>query len=116
MYILNKDQYLIKFIFHCMQLIIVNSHINQLNRIDASINKISFTNCTIDYIKSYALDVTSVKQIKFENSRIGTIEPKAIPSKLLSDSISFIGNQIGTISKEAIKGSGTAVFSLTNNT
>ncbi|TDG39636.1 hypothetical protein AWZ03_013942 [Drosophila navojoa] len=98
------------------KLIIVNSHINQLNRIDASINKISFTNCTIDHIQSNALDVTNVKQIQFDSSRIGTIEPMAIPSKLLSDSISFIGNQIGTIKSKAIMGSGTAVFSLSNNT
>lgn len=99
-----------------MQLIIMNSHINQLNRIDASINKISFTNCTIDCIQSNALDVTNVKQIKFDNSRIGTIEREAIPNKLLSDSISFIGNQIGIIRSKAIMGSGTVVFSLSNNT
>ncbi|KRF93815.1 uncharacterized protein Dmoj_GI15207, isoform B [Drosophila mojavensis] len=98
------------------KLIIVNSHINQLNRIDASINKISFTNCTIDCIQSNALDVTNVKQIKFDNSRIGTIEREAIPNKLLSDSISFIGNQIGIIRSKAIMGSGTVVFSLSNNT
>lgn len=52
---------------------VINCHIDELKRLDASLKEIKFLNSTINKILSGTFDVISINSIIFENCDIGTI-------------------------------------------
>lgn len=79
-------------------------------------NKVSIINCTIGSIEQGAFDVTTIKELNFENNNIRIIKSKALTAKLLSDKVSMVNNEIGTIEGEAISQSGVSILIFTDNT
>lgn len=94
---------------------IENSGISQINSFNQSMNKVSIINCTIGSIEQGAFDVTTIKELNFENNNIRIIKSKALTAKLLSDKVSMVNNEIGTIEGEAISQSGVSILIFTGN-
>lgn len=64
------------------KLFIDNCHIEQLLRLDTSLKEIRFTNSRIDRIATGAFDVLNINSIIFDRCTIGVIEFKATTEKV----------------------------------
>ncbi|SPP77729.1 uncharacterized protein LOC117581011 [Drosophila guanche] len=95
---------------------IEDTKIEKIGSFDVSMLKVSFVKATIDRIQTNAFDVTEIKELSFEDCHIGTIEARALTSKLRSDHVSFKGTTIGMIDSEAIIDCGISRLTLKNNT
>ncbi|XP_002133732.2 uncharacterized protein be [Drosophila pseudoobscura] len=95
---------------------IEDTGIEQIGSFDVSMRKVSFVRARIGRIQTNAFDVTEIKELSFEDCHIGTIEARALTSKLLSDHVSFKGTTIGMIDSEAIIDCGISRLTLKNNT
>lgn len=64
------------------KLFIDNCHIEELLRLDTSLKEIRFTNSRIDKIATGAFDVLNINSIIFDRCTIGVIESKATTEKV----------------------------------
>lgn len=61
---------------------IIKCYIDQLNRLEASLQEIKFVHSTINTIKSGAFDVISINSIIFDDCKIDTIEAKTTTERV----------------------------------
>lgn len=76
------DFIIIFLLLSVLQLHIESSNIDNLYRFDASIREIKFVNCTIGTINPGAFDVNNINSIIFESCRIDAIKSRAITEKV----------------------------------
>lgn len=122
-----------------------NCTIDQLQRLEAPLKEIKFTNSRINEIMTGAFDVITINSIIFENCILGKIQKHAFSEKvgtiilfskrisvrnlmrhivffpyryilkLLSNHLAIVGSEIDTIETGAITDSGITDFIFTNN-
>lgn len=71
------------------KIFITNCRIDELQRLDAALKEIKFSDSTVEIIKKGAFDVLAINSIVFENCIIGTIERRALTEKVKSNAIKF---------------------------